>query len=103
MQEILELVNKFGVPLVIVGLFLYDWFTTRKSMNETLMQNTRCLEEIRNTNINTAKSLELLQKSMDNQDAFLKVHDKRCEQSTNGILEINRELEKLNIKINERK
>lgn len=103
MQEILELISKFGVSLVIVALFLYDWFTTRKNMNETLMQNTRCLEEIRNTNINTAKSLELLQKSMDNQDAFLKVHDKRCETSTNGIILINKELEKLNMRIDERR
>lgn len=103
MQEIIDMISKYGVPLVIVGLFLYDWLTTRKNMQKTLEQNSTCLAEIQNTNKNTAKSLELLQKSMDNQAEFLQVHDKRCETSTNGILEINKELEKLNIKLDERK
>lgn len=95
MEAILELINKFGVPLVIVGLFLYDWVTTRKDMQETLKQNSMCLEEIKNTNINnaetnknTAKSLELLQKSMDNQYEFLQVHDKRCENIEKNIEKI---------------
>lgn len=95
MEAILELINKFGVPLVIVGLFLYDWVTTRKDMQETLKQNSMCLEEIKNTNINnadtnrnTAKSLELLQKSMDNQYDFLQVHDKRCENIEKSIEKI---------------
>lgn len=85
MEEIIKMLSEFGVPLVIVALFLYDWITTRKDMQETLKQNSMCLEEIKNTNINnaetnknTAKSLELLQKSMDNQYEFLQVHDKRC-------------------------
>ena len=95
MEEILELLNKFGVPLVIVGLFLYDWFTTRKEMKNTLEQNSTCLEEIKNTNINnletnrnTAKSLELLQASMDTQKEFLFQHDKRCENIEKSIEEI---------------
>ena len=99
MAEIIDLISKYGVPLVIVGLFLYDWFTTRKDMQRTIEQNSNCLQEIQNTNKNTAKSLELLQKSMDNQSDFLQVHDKRCETSTNGILEINKELAKLNAKL----
>lgn len=99
MEQIIEMLNNHGVSFVIVGLFLYDWLTTRKSMKETLEQNNTCLKEIQNTNKNTAKSLELLQKSMDNQYEFLQVHDKRCEQSTNGILEINKELEKINIRL----
>lgn len=102
MQEIIEMISKYGVPLVIVALFLYDWLTTRKNMQKTLEQNSICLVEIQNTNKNTAKSLELLQKSMDNQAEFLQVHDKRCEISTNGILEVNKELEKLNIKLDGR-
>ena len=99
MAEIIDLISKYGVPLVIVGLFLYDWFTTRKDMQRTIEQNSICLQEIQNTNKNTAKSLELLQKSMDNQSDFLQVHDKRCETSTNGILEINKELAKLNAQL----
>lgn len=109
MEQIFEMLSNYGVPLIIVGLFLYDWLTTRKDMQETLKQNNSCLKEIKNTNINnaetnknTAKSLELLQKSMDNQYEFLQIHDKRCEQSTNGILEINKELEKINIRLEEK-
>lgn len=92
MQEMAELINKYGVPLMIVVLFLYDWFTTRKDMQKTLEQNSTCLMEIQNTNRNTAKSLELLQKSMDNQSEFLQVHDKRCE-------EIEKNIEKIEIKM----
>lgn len=92
MQEMAELINKYGVPLMIVVLFLYDWFTTRKDMQKTLEQNSTCLMEIQNTNRNTAKSLELLQKSMDNQSEFLQVHDKRCEA-------IEKDIEKINFKM----
>ena len=79
MQEIGKLINEYGVSLVIVILFLYDWLTTRRNMQKTIEQNGKCLIEIQNTNMNTAKSLELLQKSMDNQSEFLQVHDRRCE------------------------
>lgn len=70
MQEIGKLINEYGVSLVIVILFLYDWLTTRRNMQKTIEQNGKCLIEIQNTNMNTAKSLELLQKSMDNQSEF---------------------------------
>lgn len=92
MQELAEMISKYGVPLIIVVLFLYDWLTTRKDMQKTLEQNSKCLIEIQNTNKNTAKSLELLQKSMDNQSEFLQVHDKRCE-------EIEKNIEKINLKM----
>ena len=95
MQEIIEMISKYGVSLFIVGLFLYDWLTTRKDMQKTLEQNSKCLAEIQNTNRNTAKSLELLQKSMDNQSEFLQVHDKRCE-------EIEKNIEKIEIRMEEK-
>lgn len=102
MEEILEMISKFGVSLVIVGLFLYDWLTTRKQMQETLKQNSTCLDEIKKTNINnaetnknTAKSLELLQASMDTQKEFLFQHDKRCEN-------IEKSIEKIEIRLEER-
>ena len=94
MQDFLELVDKYGVSLFIVVLFLYDWFTTRKDMQKTVEQNSKCLVEIQSTNKNTAKSLELLQKSMDNQSEFLQVHDKRCEN-------IEKSIEKIEIKMEE--
>ena len=100
METMLEMLSKFGVSLVIVGLFLYDWLTTRKDMQKTLKQNSVCLEEIKNinatnaeTNRNTAKSLELLQSSMDTQKEFLFQHDKRCENIENSIEKINFKME----------
>ena len=100
MEAMLDMLSKYGVPLVIVGLFLYDWLTTRKQMQETLKQNSTCLDEIKKTNLNnaetnknTAKSLELLQKSMDNQAEFLQVHDKRCENIEKNIEKIEVRLE----------
>ena len=102
MQEILEMISKFGVSLVIVALFLYDWFTTRKDMQKTLEQNSKCLIEIQNTNRNTAKSLELLQKSMDNQSEFLQVHDKRCEEIEKDIEEVKNDIEKIEIRMEEK-
>lgn len=95
MQEILDIIGNFGVSIAIVVLFLYDWFTTRKDMQKTLEQNSTCLSEIQNTNRNTAKSLELLQKSMDNQSQFLQVHDKRCE-------EIEKSIEKIEVRMEEK-
>ena len=92
MQEIGKLINEYGVSLVIVILFLYDWLTTRRNMQKTIEQNGKCLIEIQNTNMNTAKSLELLQKSMDNQSDFLQVHDRRCEA-------IEKDIEKIEIKM----
>ncbi len=92
MKELLEMLTNYGVSIIIVGLFLYDWFTTRKDMQKTLEQNSKCLVEIQNTNRNTAKSLELLQKSMDNQSEFLQVHDRRCEA-------IEKDIEKIEIKM----
>ena len=92
MQEIGKLINEYGVSLVMVILFLYDWLTTRRNMQKTIEQNGKCLIEIQNTNMNTAKSLELLQKSMDNQSEFLQVHDRRCEA-------IEKDIEKIEIKM----
>ena len=92
MQEIGKLINEYGVSLVIVILFLYDWLTTRRDMQKTIEQNGKCLIEIQNTNMNTAKSLELLQKSMDNQSEFLQVHDRRYEA-------IEKDIEKIEIKM----
>ena len=51
MEEIIDIIGNFGVSVAIVILFLYDWFTTRKDMQETLKQNSTCLIEIQNTNL----------------------------------------------------
>lgn len=64
MENIVQLVANYGVSIVIVGLFLWDWIANKKKITETL-------EEMKVSNANTSKSLELLQKSMDNQNQTL--------------------------------
>lgn len=64
MEEFVKIVANYGVSIVIVGLFLYDWFTNKKEMKDTL-------EVIKDTSINISKSLDLLQKSMDRHDEKL--------------------------------
>lgn len=64
MEEIIKLTANYGVSIIIVGLFLWDWFNNKKDMKETL-------EVIKDTSINISKSLDLLQKSMDRHDEKL--------------------------------
>ncbi len=88
MEEMIKLIVNYGVSIIIIGLFLWDWLTNKKKANETL-------EEVKLANLNIAKSLELLQKTMDNQNEFLKVHDKRCEATAKSIAEVRQEIIKL--------
>lgn len=64
MEDIVRLIANYGVSIVIVGLFLYDWFTNKKEMKNTL-------DIIKDTSINISKSLDLLQKNMDRHDEKL--------------------------------
>ena len=64
MENIVQMLANYGVSIVIVGLFLWDWIANKRKITETL-------EEMKITNSNTAKSLELLQKSMENQEQTL--------------------------------
>lgn len=64
MEDFVRLIANYGVSIVIVALFLYDWFTNKKEMKDTL-------EVIKDTSINISKSLDLLQKSMDRHDEKL--------------------------------
>ena len=59
-----RMLSNYGVSIVIVGLFLWDWIANKRKITETL-------EEMKISNSNTAKSLELLQKSMENQEQTL--------------------------------
>lgn len=64
MEEIAKLIANYGVCIIIVTLFIWDWFTNKKDMKETI-------EVIKDTSINISKSLDLLQKSMDRHDEKL--------------------------------
>ena len=64
LENIVQMLANYGVSIVIVGLFLWDWIANKRKITETL-------EEMKISNSNTAKSLELLQKSMENQEQTL--------------------------------
>ena len=82
MEETLKFMADYGITLVIVALFLYAWWDDRHNRNKILdnslkleHNNNEILNEMKKTNSNTAKSLELLQISMQNQSEMLKRHD----------------------------
>lgn len=88
MEEITKLVFNYGIGFVIVGMFIYDWIVNKKDVKKTLNQNEKALEEIANATKNTAKSLELLQQSMNEQKDSLQLHDKKCEKTQYIVEEI---------------
>lgn len=94
MEEIIKLVANYGISVVIISLFLWDWIANKKRINDTLEQNEKYLEEIKCSNGNISKALDMLQKSIDNQNEFLTVHDKRCGNIETDIKEINYKIEK---------
>lgn len=59
MEELIKMLVNYGVSIVIVGIFLWDYISNKKEMRETL-------ESIKTSNINIANCLNLLQKSMEN-------------------------------------
>lgn len=92
MEELMKLIGTYGVSFVIVGIFLWDYVANKKRLeeNQEIIKNTlgtvektagtisNCLVEMQQTNLNTAKSLELLQKQMENTDKKIdKILDER--------------------------
>lgn len=82
MEELVKLISTYGVSFVIVALFLWDYVANKKTLadNQEMIKNTltavekstttisSCLIEMQQTNMNTAKSLEILQKQMESTD-----------------------------------
>ncbi len=64
MEELIKNISNYGVTIVIVALFLWDWFSNKKDMKDTL-------SVIKDTSVNISKSLDLLQKSMEKHDGKL--------------------------------
>ena len=67
MMDIVKLLGEYGVTLIIVGLFIYAWLDDRRNRNEIIAKtlglennNNEILNEMKKTNENTSKSLELL-------------------------------------------
>lgn len=74
MEDIINLLTNYGVSIIIVALFIWDWVSnkkdTRKTLNAIQASNENiasCLIEMKQSNNNISKSLDLLQKSLDNQ------------------------------------
>ena len=82
MEEMLNLISTYGVSAIIIMLFLWDYVSNKKKLaeNQEMIKSTlktveettttisNCLVEMQQTNLNTAKSLELLQKQMESTD-----------------------------------
>ena len=80
MEELVQMISNYGTSIVIVMIFLWDYVANKKDMKKTLdtVRDTsetisKCLVEMKQQNNNTAKSLELLQKSMDNTEGKIDI------------------------------
>ena len=77
-----QLIGPYGVSAVLVIIFLWDYVANKKKnvenqetikttlevVKESTTTISNCLIEMQQTNLNTAKSLELLQKQMESTD-----------------------------------
>ena len=81
-NQIGQIILNYGVSAVIIIVFIWDYVVNKKKNAENqetikttlqVVENTtttisNCLVEMQQTNSNTAKSLELLQKQMESTD-----------------------------------
>lgn len=73
MEEVIKLVANYGLSIALSTLFIWDWFSNKKEVKDTLAV-------IKDTSVNISKSLDLLQKSMDRHDEKLdKILEKELE------------------------
>lgn len=82
LTQVGQLLGTYGVSAVIVIIFLWDYVANKKKnvenqetikatlevVKESTTTISNCLIEMQQTNLNTAKSLELLQKQMESTD-----------------------------------
>ena len=92
--QISQMLGTYGVGAVIIIIFLWDYIANKKKnvenqetikttlavVKESTTTISNCLIEMQQTNLNTAKSLELLQKQMESTD---KKVDKLLEERRN--------------------
>lgn len=92
--QISQLLGTYGISAIIVVIFLWDYIANKKKnvenqetikttlevVKESTTTISNCLIEMQQTNLNTAKSLELLQKQMESTD---KKVDKLLEERRN--------------------
>ena len=94
LTQVGQMLGTYGVSAVIVIIFLWDYVANKKKnvenqetikttlevVKESTTTISNCLIEMQQTNLNTAKSLELLQKQMESTD---KKVDKLLEERSN--------------------
>lgn len=94
LTQVGQMLGTYGVSAVIVIIFLWDYVANKKKnvenqetikrtlavVQESTTTISNCLIEMQQTNLNTAKSLELLQKQMESTD---KKVDKLLEERRN--------------------
>ena len=82
LTQIGQMLGTYGVSAVIVVIFLWDYVANKKKnvenqetikttlavVKESTTTISNCLIEMQQTNLNTAKSLELLQRQMESTD-----------------------------------
>lgn len=82
LTQIGQMLGTYGVSAIIVIIFLWDYIANKKKnvenqetikttlavVKESTTTISNCLIEMQQTNLNTAKSLELLQKQMESTD-----------------------------------
>jgi len=78
MEEIINLIVKYGGLVVLAGLFIFQWMEDKKSYREEKANNTTILKELALSNQNIAESLNLLKISIDVQANEFKQHDERA-------------------------
>ena len=94
LTQVGQMLGTYGVSAVIVIIFLWDYVANKKKnvenqetikttlevVKESTTTISNCLIEMQQTNLNTTKSLELLQKQMESTD---KKVDKLLEERRN--------------------
>lgn len=100
MEEIIKMIANYTLLIVIAGLYLWDSIQNKKKSSELesqnnaiLKQNTKCLEEMSKSNINTSKSLEIIQENMTTQKEFLYKHDEHCQRTATNMAVVQKDIE----------
>lgn len=78
MEEIINLIVKYGGLVVLAGLFIFQWMEDKKNYKDEKANNTSILKELALSNQNIAESLNLLKMSIDVQANEFKQHDERA-------------------------
>lgn len=78
MEDTLIMIGKYGGLLILAGLFVLDWWDTKKNSKLDKNQTNKVLGELASANNNVAQSLNLLKSSMDVTNNEFKQHDERA-------------------------